>query len=625
MEDVVKPKPGRDDVRRATKLSLYAGLGIGTMVGVLVALYNTWTLNQLFKKQLYFTALDRFFTYISLVVLALVVVLLVLYPVLHVIDRRFSAIKSQGLLRLCLMMGGVIVSVSGYFMNRSEWFPEISSSRALIGNILFTFIGLSLSVVVYKILVRHVRSFPEVGLAFVEKIYSRHLFVFMTMAYAILAGAAFGGNLKNRPTGPNVVLITIDTLRADHLGCYGYAKDTSPNIDRLAQQGVRFEKFFAQRGLTWPSLTSILTALYPLTHGVESNEVPLEASFLTLPEILKNAGYETAAFLTNFFHAPNRGFDVKKGGAIGDLDRTVTDLALRWLDDRNNDKFFLWVHYKNPHAPYDPPAEFRNEEIRAYDGPFDGSWATTDSIYIHRLQLEAKHLRHLKNLYDAEINATDSYIGEVLAKLDELKLTDDTFIIFSSDHGEELYDHNYYFYHGCSVYDSVLRIPLILKYPKIFPAGKVVENLFESVDLTPTILQTLKMPLRSYFEGRSFFHVIFEDASTEWHQVFGERSRKIYLTRTPQWKFIYNPDGYHSTCVRTKGDRGEGFIVQPEELYDIVSDPRETTNLIDRFPAITDSLRDRLLDWAESNKTAHPPQKLTKEAEERLRALGYIQ
>jgi arylsulfatase A-like enzyme len=625
MEDVVKSKPGRDEVRRATKLSLYAGLGIGTMVGVLVALYDTWTLNQLFKKQLYFTALDRFFTYISLVVLALVVALLVLYPMLHVIDRRFSAIKSQGLARLCLIAGGLMMCIGGYFMNRSEWFPEISSIQALIGNMLFVFLCLSLSAVVYKIIVCRVQSFPELGLNFFAKLYNGKLFGVLIAAYAGLASAAFYWNLKNRPTGPNIVLITIDTLRADRLGCYGYSKNTSPNIDRLAQQGVRFENFFAQRGLTWPSLTSILTSLYPLTHGVESNEVPLEASFLTLPEILKDAGYETAAFLTNFFHAPNRGFDVKKGGAIGDLDRTVTDLALRWLDGRDEDKFFLWLHYKNPHAPYDPPAEFRNEEIRAYDGPFDGSWATTDSIYIHRLQLEAKHLRHLKNLYDAEIKATDSYIGEVLAKLDELKLTDDTFIIFSADHGEELYDHNYYFYHGCSVYDGVLRIPLILKYPKLFPAGKAVENLFESVDLTPTILQTLKMPLRSHFEGRSFFHVIFEGASTEWHQVFGERSRKIYLTRTPQWKFIYNPDGYHSTCVRTKGDQGEGFIVQPEELYDIVSDPRETNNLIGRFPAIADSLRDRLLDWAESNKTAHVPQKLTKEAEERLRALGYIQ
>jgi arylsulfatase A-like enzyme len=366
--------------------------------------------------------------------------------------------------------------------------------------------------------------------------------------------------------------------------------------------------------------------LYPLTHGVESNETLLDASFVTLPELLKEAGYETAAFLTNYFHAPNRGFDYKKGGVIGDLDRAVTDLALKWFDEKRHDKFFMWLHYKNPHAPYQPPEEFRNDGIRAYDGPFDGSWATTDSIYVNKLKLSEKDFDHLIDLYDGEIRATDSYIGEILAKLEDLGIGDDTFIIFSADHGEELYDHNYYFYHGCSVYDGVLRIPLIFKYPKAFPKGKVVRNLFESIDLTPTILQTLKLPVRQQFEGRSVLHTIFDDYADEWHQVFGERSRKIFLTRTPRWKFIYNPEGYCSTCVRSKQDEGKGFVVQSEELYDLANDPKETVNVVDRFPEVADSLRSELLDWGDRNiKTTRPAPQLTKEAEERLRALGYVQ
>jgi len=619
-------KQDTDRLWGQARLSIYAGLALGFISGGVIACYVSFFLHQTVQKQLYFTTTNSFFTLITFSTALFVLAFLILYPFLTLIDLHFSKIRSFGLARVTLIVGGLVLLIGIYFMNRSAWFPEISSNLALIGNTVFAFLCLALAIALYKIFVGRIPRFPELGLGIAFKAYRPLSFGIIGGAYLLLAAFTIYWNFTNVPKGPNVVLITIDTLRADHLGCYGYDKNTSPTIDRLAQEGMLFNRMFSQRGLTWPSLTSIMTSLYPLTHGVESNETLLDASFITLPEILKNSGYETAAFLTNFFHAPNRGFDTKKGGAIGDLDRIVTDLALRWLDGQRDEKFFMWLHYKNPHAPYQPPGEFRSEEIRAYDGPFDGSWATTDSIFINRLKLSKKDFGHLINLYDAEIRSTDSYIAEVLAKLDEMGITDDTFIIFSADHGEELYDHNYYFYHGCSVYDSVLRIPLIFKFPKVFPKGKVIHNLFESIDIAPTILQALKLPLRPHFEGRSIFHTIFDNEASEWHQVFGERSRKIFLTRTPKWKFIYNPENYCSTCVRTKGDLGKGFVVQGEELYDIVNDPKETKNVADLYPEVADSLRNDLLNWAERNaRTARPAQRLTKEAEERLRALGYIQ
>ncbi len=619
-------KQDTDRLWGQAKLCIYAGLGLGFLSGGVIAFYVSFFSQQTLQKQLYFTTINTFFSLISFSTALFVLAFLVLYPLLIFIDLHFSKIRSFGLARIALIISGLGLIVGMYFMNRSAWFPEISSKLALIGNALYALLCLACAIVLYKIFIGRITRLPDLGLGLVFKFYRPLTFGVVGSAYFLLTASAIYLKLTKTPTGPNVVLITIDTLRADHLGCYDYDKNTSPTIDRLAQEGVLFNQMFAQRGLTWPSLTSIMTSLYPLTHGVESNETLLDASFIMLPEILKNEGYETAAFLTNYFHAPNRGFDTKKGGAIGDLDRFITDLALNWLGDQSDEKFFMWLHYKNPHAPYQPPEEFRSEEIRAYDGPFDGKWATTDSIFINRLKLSEKDFNHLINLYDAEIRSTDSYIAEVLAKLDEMGVIDDTFIIFSADHGEELYDHNYYFYHGCSVYDGVLRIPLIFKFPKVFPKGKVVHNLFESIDIAPTILQTLKIPLRKEFEGRSIFHVAFEEQPSEWHQVFGERSRKIFLTRTPKWKFIYNPENYCSTCVRTKGDSGKGFVVQSEELYDIVNDPKEKMNVVDQYPEIADSLRNDLLNWAERNiKAARPAQQLTKEAEERLRALGYIQ
>jgi arylsulfatase A-like enzyme len=431
---------------------------------------------------------------------------------------------------------------------------------------------------------------------------------------------------SQQPEGPNLVILTIDTLRADRLGCYGYERNTSPTIDRLAREGTLFKHAYAQRGLTWPSLTSIMTSLYPKTHGVLNNQVPLDGSFITLAEILKNIGYKTGAFLANFYHSPNRGFDTKKGGEVGDLDKAVTHYALDWLDsiNPNDDKFFMWVHYKNPHDPYEPPKPFTTFFDSTYTGPFDGSRPVLDSIYVNKIDLSERDLFHLNALYDAEIRSSDSYIEKVLAKLEKMGVLENTLIVFASDHGEEMYEHNYYFFHSCSMYEGVLRIPLIMKFPNVIPAGKIVDNQIESIDIVPTVLQLLKAPLRDDFEGRSIISLLFEDASDLWHPAFGERAAAIYSIRTPQWKYIYNPDNYHTYCSRSDDDEGEGYLIAAEELYDMQNDPHEKNNVAAQHREVALELRAQILEWLNTNKRVHKEYELTKEAEERLRALGYI-
>ena len=615
----------RDPLRSLAVLSVYTGILVGTLIGAGLAGYALWWQHQLVQKKLFVTALNVVCSRVVGLSAGASIALLILHPLLDYVDRHLISIRSRGVARLALMVGGSSAVAAGYWLNRSNWFPGYNSLLGIIGNVVFALICVALAFGAYKLLVGKLGPFPELGIGPLARVYRPKAFVALAAVQLALAGATLVVNRRNAPHGPNVLLITIDTLRADHLGCYGYRRNITPTIDRLAKEGVRFHSVFAQRALTWPSLTSIMTSLRPFTHGVESNEMPLQAEFLTLPEILKNAGYKTAAFLTNYFHAPNRGFDLKKGGAVGGLDRAVTDLAINWLDDQDEDRFFLWLHYKNPHAPYRPPKEFRDAELLDYDGPFDGSWATTDSIYLNRLVLNERDLSHLIALYDAEIRSTDAYIGEVLASLDAQGLTDNTLVIFSADHGEELYDHNFYFYHGCSVYDGALRIPLIFKFPRLFPQGKEIDNLFESVDILPTVLQALRIPAPQEAEGRSLLPVVFAEQPTEWHQLFAERSRKIFLTRTPRWKFIYNPDDYRSTCVRSDGDEGDGFGVDIEELYDVQQDPKETVNVVDQYPEVADSLRGQLLDWMQRKKSASVPQRITKDAEERLRALGYLQ
>jgi arylsulfatase A-like enzyme len=285
----------------------------------------------------------------------------------------------------------------------------------------------------------------------------------------------------------------------------------------------------------------------------------------------------------------------------------------------------MWVHYKNPHDPYEPPQPFRSYFDSTYTGPFNGSRPVLDSIYVNKINLSERDIFHLNALYDAEIRSTDSYIARLLDRLEQKGLANNTLIVFSSDHGEELYERNHYFFHSCSMYDNVLRLPLIMKFPKVIAAGKVIKNQIESIDITPTILQFLKVPLRSEFEGRSVLNLLFEqNGSDSWFPAFAERASAIFSIRTPQWKYIYNPDNYHTYCSRSDDDEGSGYLIAAEELYDIQTDPHERNNVVAQYPDVARDLRGQIIEWLSTNKVQHKQFELTKEAEERLRALGYI-
>ncbi len=596
------------------------------VVGSAFAFYTAWYANWYIQKGLSNVVLELFSSRILFATFVSIVLFLIIGPGVSLISGAVSEIRNRGLARLSLILGGLIFFLAGYYINRSEWFPPFASAAGIAGNLAFTLICLGLVIGVYKLLLKMNVNLPA-GKNLVARFYSATA---LYLLIALFLGFNLYANLKLsrlKPGGPNLLIITIDTLRADRLGCYGYSRDTSPTIDRLAREGTLFTNVHGQRGLTWPSLTSIMTALYPKTHGVLNNQQPLDGKYITLAEILKNVGYRTGAFLANFYYAPNRGFDIKKGGEIGELDKTVTRDALDWLEriDSDNDKFFMWVHYKNPHDPYEPPQPFSSYFDSTYTGPFDGSRPVLDSIYVNKINLSERDIFHLNALYDAEIRSTDSYIARLLDRLEQKGLTDNTLIVFSADHGEELYERNHYFFHSCSMYDNVLRLPLIMKFPEVIPAAKALKNQIESIDIIPTILQFLKVPLRREFEGRSVLNLLFEQNGGDiWFPAFAERASAIFSIRTPQWKYIYNPDNYHTYCSRSDDDEGSGYLIAAEELYDIQNDPHERNNVVAHYPDVARDLRGQIIEWLNTNKVQHQDFELTKEAEERLRALGYI-
>lgn len=439
---------------------------------------------------------------------------------------------------------------------------------------------------------------------------------------------------ESAPSATSLILITVDTLRADRLSSYGYDRDTSPNIDRLAGEGALFEQAFGQRGLTWPSLTSIMTSRYPSDHGVRDNGEWLAKTKVTLGEVLRDAGFRTAAFLTNMTNAPHRGFEhleafpIDSPSASRDrpTDTLAAEAALNWLESNHADRFFLWLHLLAPHAPYAPPSAFSlkfSPHADAYSGEMEDLWQVT---YGER-DPGPGELEALQALYDAEVAFVDHLVGSVLNGVDELGLRDETLVVFTADHGEELYQRHRYFFHQCSIFDSVLQLPLIFRFPPRIEAGRRVGTMVESLDIAPTIVELLGVRA-PHFAGRSLMSLLDRESSQPepLEQVaFAELGPAIYSVRTPRWRLITNPE---EARIRAGGrdSTRSCYLIDQAELYDLSIDPRELHNVIEDHPEAAERLRAELSRWLESTPVHQAPEEaMREETIDELRALGYLQ
>ena len=405
---------------------------------------------------------------------------------------------------------------------------------------------------------------------------------------------------KNFRQPQNILLITIDTLRADHLGCYGYSHIQTPTIDSLAQEGIRFEWAFTPVPITLPSHTSILTGLYPYTHGVLNNgEYQLSASIQTLPRILQSHGFTTAAFVGAFVLSKQfglaQGFDVyddelsPTGEKINEAfplynerkGEKVTEAALHWLQKKNPSRFFLWVHYFDPHTPYDPPQPFKNE--------------------------------YLDRLYDGEIAYTDQCIKGLLHELKKRTILKDTLVVLVGDHGQGLGEHNE-MTHGIFLYDATMRVPLLFRYPEL-AAGMVSSDNVKTIDIAPTILELLNIPLPPQWQGESLFQYFHQP------QLSHRKNPAIFLeTIFPEANFGWSP----LQAIRTRKWK---YIKAPRpELYDLQSDPAELANVLDQYPIEAQELESRLQKLLNTLPSLQKDQTvpMNEETRKRLQSLGYI-
>ena len=419
----------------------------------------------------------------------------------------------------------------------------------------------------------------------------------------LLSGIAASTSVPaKRQARPNILLISMDTTRADRMGFLGSDRGLTPNLDTLAKQSVIFTHAYSQIPLTTPSHAVILTGTYPQFNGVRQLEAPLNKSLPYVPDILLHRGYRTGAVVASVILDPkanaegfDRGFSTYVAGfhprraeetryqSEERRAETVVDDAVSWLAQQQSGPFFLWVHFYDPHSPYDPPEPYRT--------------------------------RYSKSLYDGEIAYMDSAIGRLLSTLREKKIYDNTLIAAMADHGEAFGEHGEQF-HGVFVYDSTIRVPLLIKLPGARLAGEQRNERVGLVDVAPTLLQISGLAVPPVMQGKSLVPVMEAKATTD--KTWGDR--KIY-SESEYAKVAFN----WSPLYAWRADKYL-FVAAPErELYDQNADPASEHNIAAQNKAVADTLLAQLTQFQKSTSSAtNTKVEIGSHGSETLAALGYV-
>ncbi|HZX10226.1 MAG TPA: sulfatase-like hydrolase/transferase [Acidobacteriota bacterium] len=414
----------------------------------------------------------------------------------------------------------------------------------------------------------------------------------------------YGGKIKESLKQPdlNILFITLDTTRADHISCYGYENVKTKHIDSLAESGILFKNTICQSPLTLPSHSSIFTGTYPFFHGARDNGLYLAEENITFAEVLKEHGWATSAFIGAFVLDSTWGLDQGFDYYFDDFDFSkyeqitlssvqreggeVIKPFFEWLESHYQEKFFSWIHLYDPHSPYDPPEPYRTQYGNR-------KWG----------------------LYDGEIAYVDFLIGRVLDELMKKGLDEKTVIIILGDHGESLGEHEE-IRHGFFVYDASIKVPFIVRIPEFMFNGKVIESQVETVDIMPTLLEILDLPVPPDIQGKSLIPLILGKKQDE------EESLAYSETYYPRYHFGWSE-------LKSLRSQSFKFIKAPRpELYDLNQDRGEKINLYHRNREVALRFEKKLEDFQKKSNRGEeqerPVSRLDEKDLERLRALGYI-
>lgn len=387
---------------------------------------------------------------------------------------------------------------------------------------------------------------------------------------------------------PNILFITIDTLRADHIGRIGH-KPITPVMDQIADNGVLFTRCISAESITAPSIASMMTGIMPHRIDFQYNAMTLKDNLFTMAEILSYGGYETAGFPGASLVSSDYGFDQGFDTFVDTFDRSkfetnywrpaepVTDDVLNWLQSRDKAKpFFAWVHYFDPHAPYN-----------AHYGARAGQSFTYQELYaLYIAQDPAKvhsQINDILNFYAQEVFYTDEQIGRIMQYLQTHALLENTMVVITADHGEELFLHDLFHGHGRTLNDIVLNVPLIIRFPSKQFAGRRVDSVVRTIDVFPTILGQAGRPVPETAQGRSLLPLAtgVEKGSRIAYSIreplaFYQDGNAAAMT-TPEWKYIAFHNG-------------------PGRLFNLVEDPDEFIDVVDLYPDIVKKMKNSIFE-----------------------------
>jgi arylsulfatase A-like enzyme len=560
--------------------------------------------------------------------------------------------KTKNLQRLILATaaGAIIISASGFLFNFKEWLLPFLIKRDIL-------LGLNVLAIVVLTTILGWSSLYRLSLWIVNKIIyftgkdriSVYIKLLVILLIASCSIAILGYLWEEREVykyvasrtakNTNVILIISDALRPDHLGCYGYGRETSPVMDSLAKEGVLFKHCYSATPYTKSSVASILTSLYQSMHGMILERHVLPESLTTLADILRENGYVTSAYVANPLilakYNYDQGFDffqdnrlpgegklyyiafefldsivfkfmslVKKDFRRPPIDKKKSDniKVISWLAKFRRQNFFMYIHYIDPHYPYSPP--------EPYDKMFPYPAGDKKLEWI--------------SLYDGEIRFVNEYLGEFFERLKSWQIYDNTLIIITADHGEAFGEHNFYD-HANTLYQEEIKVPLIIKFDHSLPQGKVIESQVKSIDIMPTILDVLDISYSGDMEGKSLLPLIKndkEDKSRDY--IFVEKDNvdpfEKAIIKNNEWKLIFAGDKSASKDIMRKGHL---------ELYNLKADPGESRNLVTQEQEILKEMSGVLegyIKYCEAKAGAPPVEiKSDKATTRRLRSLGYAQ
>ena len=436
----------------------------------------------------------------------------------------------------------------------------------------------------------------------------------------LIMAASVCGCIDRGPARPsNLLLISIDTLRPDMLGCYGYDRPTSPTLDLLAAQGVLFENAFTTSPWTLPAHASLLTGLYPRHHGAKTERQGLRRGTPTLAEILSREGFATMAIVNSHYLTRRYGFgrgfrdfiylresETERGPS------EVIETALAWLSKKPADAFFLFLHDYDVHSDYGALPEYEKILVRPYQGRISGSTQQLLQFGREPFDVNASDVEHLIDLYAAGIRQTDAELARLIEHLRTTEELENTLIIVTSDHGEEFLEHGGVL-HARTQYDEVIRIPLILSGPGI-PRGRRIVEPVSINDILPTTLALLGIPWDGAVDGMDVSPLWRTDASeaTRDRILFGEadqHNEKPDITRSARYrryKLIYNR------------------LTRQSALYDLRADPRERQDVSGAQPEVKRELMKKLRGFESVQMAGDRLPPIDEETRRRLEGLGYV-